>query len=114
MKKTNDAYCIVFQGKRVRERYYRDADGWLKVSARGNVFRATAEQVLNHVLPALAFGGRLGLTVTVEHYPGAYWRTRAARADRRAAGAARSGTRRSPAVTSAEGTRASPRPKPRS
>lgn len=74
MKKTNDSYCVVFQGKRTTERYYRDSTGWLKVSSRGRTFRATAEQVLNHLLPALAFGDKLGLTVTVEHYDGAYWK----------------------------------------
>jgi hypothetical protein len=35
----------------------------------------TAEQVLNHVLPALAFGDNLGLEVTVEHYERPYWET---------------------------------------
>jgi len=73
MKMTNDTYCVVFQGKRTTERYYRDKAGWLKVSARGRLFRMTAEQVLNHLLPAVAFSDRLGLTVTVEHYEGAYW-----------------------------------------
>jgi hypothetical protein len=72
MKMTNDTYCVVLQGKRTTERYYRDKTGWLKVSARGRVFRMTAEQVLNHLLPALAFGDRLGLAVTVEHHEGAY------------------------------------------
>ena len=43
MKKTNDSYCVVFQGNRNTERYYRDKAGWLKVSARGRVFRMTAE-----------------------------------------------------------------------
>jgi hypothetical protein len=33
----------------------------------------TAEQVLNHLLPALAFGEAKGLTVTVEHYDTPYW-----------------------------------------
>lgn len=75
MKMTNDTYCVVFRGKRVTERYYRDKAGWIKVSSRGRVFRATAEQVLNHLLPALAFGERLGLAVTVEHYDGPYWKT---------------------------------------
>ncbi len=75
MKMTNDSYCVVFRGKRTTERYYRDKAGWLKVSSRGRVFRMTAEQVLNHLLPALAFGDRLGLTVTVEHYDEPYWQT---------------------------------------
>ena len=76
MKKTNDSYCVVFQGKRTTERYYRDKAGWLKISARGRMFRMTAEQVLNHLLPALAFGERLGLRVTVEHFERPYWQTR--------------------------------------
>ncbi len=75
MKMTNDTYCVVFRGKRTAERYYRDKSGWLKVSTRGRVFRMTAEQVLNHLLPALAFGDRLGLTVKVEHDEGAYWKS---------------------------------------
>ena len=75
MKMTNDTYCIVFQGKTITERYYRDKDGWLKVSNKGRVFRATAEQVLNHLLPALAFEEKLGLKVQVEHYDRPYWET---------------------------------------
>jgi hypothetical protein len=75
MKMTNDSYCVMFRGKRTTERYYRDKAGWLKVSSRGRIFRATAEQVLNHLLPALAFGERLGLTVEVEHYERPYWET---------------------------------------
>lgn len=75
MRKTNDTYCVVFEGRRTRERYYRDQEGWLKVSNRGRVFRATAEQVLNHLLPALAFGHELHLKVTVEHYERPYWET---------------------------------------
>jgi hypothetical protein len=75
MKKTNDTYCVVFQGKSMTERYYRDQAGWLKVSARGRAFRMTAEQALNHLLPALAFGESVGLTVRVEHFEGAYWET---------------------------------------
>jgi hypothetical protein len=73
MRKTNDSYCVVFEGERIVERYYRDRFGWVKVSNRGRTFRMTAEQVLNHVLPALAFGDTLGLKVTVEHYERPYW-----------------------------------------
>ncbi len=85
MKRTNDTYCVTFSGKRIAERYYRDQYGWVKVSNKGRVFRATAEQVLNHVLnhvlPALAFGDQLGLTVTVDHTETPYWQTPTARAD---------------------------------
>jgi hypothetical protein len=75
VKMSNDTYCVVFRGKRTVERYYRDKDGWLKVSSQGRVFRMTAEQVLNHLLPALAFSEKLGLTVEVEHYERPYSET---------------------------------------
>ncbi len=75
MNKTNASYSIVLHGKRTTEHYYRDQSGWLKVSTRGRVFRATAEQVLNHLLPALALGGELGLTIQVQHYDSPYWQT---------------------------------------
>jgi len=64
---TNESYVILIGTKTSVERYYRDERGWLKVSTRGRTFRATAEQVLNHVLPALA-GIKPNLTIKVEHH----------------------------------------------
>jgi hypothetical protein len=66
MKLSNDTYLISIGTKNFTERYYRDKEGWLKVSARGRTFRMTAEQVLNHVLPAIA-GVKRNVTITVEH-----------------------------------------------
>jgi hypothetical protein len=66
MKLTNDSYVILLGTKHFTERYFRDQTGWLKVSARGRKFRMTAEQVLNHLLPALA-GLKPNLNVKVEH-----------------------------------------------
>jgi hypothetical protein len=54
MDLTNDRFVILIGTKNFTERYYRDEAGWVKVSARGRTFRMTAEQVLNHLLPALA------------------------------------------------------------
>jgi hypothetical protein len=65
MKLTNDRYIILIKTKTAMERYYRDKTGWLKVSMQGRTFRATAEQVLNHVLPVLA-GIKPNLTIKVE------------------------------------------------
>src|SRR5215210_2376073 len=81
MKLTNDSYVIVIGTKNFAERYYRDKQGWLKVSARRRRFRMTAEQVLNHVLPALA-GIKRGLTIEVQHreLPAVHDRTVKARA----------------------------------
>jgi hypothetical protein len=66
MKLTNDSYIIWMGTKNFTERYYRDKEGWLKVSARGRKFRMTAEQVLNHLLPAAA-GVKPNLILKVEH-----------------------------------------------
>ncbi len=67
MNLTNDSYLILIGTRNFNERYYRDKTGWVKVSARGRIFRMTAEQVLNHILPALA-GIKPNLTIKVEHH----------------------------------------------
>lgn len=67
MKLTNDSYTIYIGTKNFTEKYYKDKKGWLKISARGNEFRMTAEQVLNHLLPAIA-GLKPNLTLKVEHH----------------------------------------------
>ena len=67
MNLTNETYVISIGTKTFTEFYYRDKDGWIKVSARGRKFKATAEQVLNHVLPALA-GIKPNITIKVEHF----------------------------------------------
>jgi hypothetical protein len=66
MNLANDSYIILIGTKNFTERYYRDKTGWLKVSSRGRTFRMTAEQVLNHVLPAIA-GVKRNVTIKVEH-----------------------------------------------
>ena len=67
MKLTNDSYVVLIGTKNFIERYFRDQTGWLKVSARGRKFRMTSEQVLNHVLPAIA-GINPNLIIKVEHH----------------------------------------------
>jgi hypothetical protein len=68
MKLTNDSYVIRMGTKKFTETYYRDKEGWLKISARGRKFRMTAEQLLNHLLPAVA-GVKPNLMVKVEYRP---------------------------------------------
>jgi hypothetical protein len=76
MDLTNESYTIVFHidNGKATERYYKDRRHahdqkcWVKVSTRGNEFRATAEQVLNHLLPALA-GLQSRIAVEVEYHP---------------------------------------------
>lgn len=66
MNLKNDSYVISMGTKNFTERYYKDKKGWLKISARGKEFRMTAEQVLNHLLPAVA-GVKPNLMLKVEH-----------------------------------------------
>jgi hypothetical protein len=44
----------------------KNKKGWVKISAKGKEFRMTAEQVLNHLLPAVA-GVKPNLVLKVEH-----------------------------------------------
>ena len=54
MKLTNDSYIISMGTENFTEKYFRDEKGWVKISAKGRMFRLTAEQLLNHLLPAVA------------------------------------------------------------
>lgn len=67
MRLKNDNYTIYLGTKNFTEKYFRDKDGWAKISARGRKFGMTAEQVLNHLLPALA-GVKKNLIFKVEHH----------------------------------------------
>ena len=67
MKLTNDSYTIYIGTKNFTERYSRDKKGWFKISAKGNKFRMTAEQVLNHLLPAVS-GVKPNVIIKVEHH----------------------------------------------
>ncbi len=66
MNLKNDSYVIYIGTKKKKKKYYKDKDGWLKISATGKKFRMTAEQVLNHLLPAFA-GVKPDLIVKIEH-----------------------------------------------
>jgi hypothetical protein len=66
MNLKNDSYTIYLGTKNFTEKYYKDKDGWLKISAKGRKFRMTAEQVLNHLLPAFA-GLKPNLIIKIEH-----------------------------------------------
>jgi hypothetical protein len=66
MNLKNDNYVIYLGTKNFTEKYYKDKEGWLKISAKGKIFRMSAEQVLNHLLPAFA-GVKPNLIVNVEN-----------------------------------------------
>jgi len=66
MQLTNDCYLVTLRLGSGVEHYYRDGERWTKFTTRGRRMPATAEQVLNHLLPALA-GVKPGIDVTVGH-----------------------------------------------
>lgn len=66
MRLTNDCYLVTLEFTSGVEHYDRDGDRWTKLTTRGRRMPATAEQVMNHLLPALA-GVKPGIEVTVEH-----------------------------------------------
>lgn len=66
MRLTNDCYLVTLRFASGVEHYFRDGSTWTKVTTRGRRMPATAEQVMNHLLPALA-GVKPGIAVTVAH-----------------------------------------------
>ena len=67
MNLKNSSYVIYMGTQNFTEKYYKDTSGWVKISAQGKKFRMTAEQVLNHLLPAIA-GVKPNLILKVEHH----------------------------------------------
>ena len=67
MNLKNENYVILMGTKNFTERYFKDKKGWVKISAKGKEFRMTAEQVLNHLLPAVA-GVKSNISLKVEHH----------------------------------------------
>ncbi len=66
MNLKNESYIIYIGTKNFTETYQKDKEGWFKISAKGNRFNMTAEQVLNHLLPAFA-GVKSNINVKVVH-----------------------------------------------
>jgi hypothetical protein len=66
MNLKNESYVILLGTKNFTEKYHKDEKGWVKISAKGKAFRMTAEQVLNHLLPAIA-GVKPNIILKVEH-----------------------------------------------
>jgi len=67
----NSEYRITFSSTSGRFYYYfaKDDSGWYQMTSAGNRHKATAEQVLNHILPALS-RVKPGVNVSVEYVPG--------------------------------------------
>ena len=64
-------------------RFARDRDGWVETAPSGTRRRCTAEQVLNHLLPALVLGENVVRT-KVKVKPGRHFHPRLERLRKRA------------------------------
>jgi len=47
-------YIITKNGS--KQSFRKEKDGWIQISSKGIICHCTAEQVLSHILPPLAFG----------------------------------------------------------
>ena len=62
----NDECTIyIMQGGTCVNRFKKDRVGWSLTIASGRVFPCTCEQMVSHLLPALALGEKKGITVKV-------------------------------------------------
>ena len=62
----NDECTIyIMKGKECVNKFRKEKNGWNLTIASGREFPCTCEQMVSHLLPALAFGNKRGLTVKV-------------------------------------------------
>ena len=53
------------KGRKCINKFKKDRSKWSLTIATGSVFPCTCEQMVSHLLPALAFGNLKGITVKV-------------------------------------------------
>ena len=62
----NDECTIyIIKGEKCINKFKKDRSRWSLTIATGRVFPCTCEQMVSHLLPALAFGNQNGITVKV-------------------------------------------------
>jgi hypothetical protein len=53
------------KGEKSINKFRKSKDSWSLTIASGRVFSCTCEQMVSHLLPALAFGEKKGITIKV-------------------------------------------------
>ena len=62
----NDECTIyIMKGEKCINKFRKEEAGWNLTISTGRVFPCTSEQMISHLLPALAFGEKKGLAVKV-------------------------------------------------
>jgi len=54
--KNNECTIYIITKNGTKQSFRKGKDGWIQTSSKGIVRYCTAEQVLSHILPSLAFG----------------------------------------------------------
>ena len=63
--KNDECTIFIMKGAKCINKFRKGKKGWNLTIATGRVFPCTCEQMVTHLLPALAFGNEKGLTVKV-------------------------------------------------
>ena len=63
--KNNECTIYIMKGEKCINKFKKEKYGWSLTISTGRVFPCTCEQMVSHLLPALAFGSRKGITVKV-------------------------------------------------
>ena len=63
--KNDECTIHIMKGEKCINKFRKDGFGWSLTIATGRVFPCTCEQMVSHLLPALAFGNKKGITVIV-------------------------------------------------
>jgi len=63
--KNDECTIYIMKDEKCINKFKKDTSGWSLTIATGRVFPCTCEQMVSHLLPALAFGSRKGITVKV-------------------------------------------------
>jgi len=63
--KNDECAIYIMRGDKCVNKFRKDKAGWSLTIATGRVFPCTCEQMVSHLLPALAFGNKKGIAVRV-------------------------------------------------
>jgi len=63
--KNDECTIYIMKGEKCMNQFRKDKDGWILVASNGKTFKCSCEQMVSHLLPALAFGEKKGLIVKV-------------------------------------------------
>ena len=63
--KNDECTIYIMKGEKCINRFRKGKDCWSLTIESGRVFSCTCEQMVSHLLPALAFGSKKGITIKV-------------------------------------------------